>query len=89
MALGGTERDIRLMVLRHGFAPMAVGLAIGMAGSIVVGQLLKAQLVGVSPMDPLTFCAASAALLLGGTLGCLLPARRASRIDPMKALRQD
>jgi predicted permease len=89
MALGGTERDIRIMMLRLGLAPMVVGLAIGLAGSVAVGQLLKAQLVGVSSIDPLTFITASAALILGGTLGCLIPARRASRIDPMTALRQD
>jgi ABC-type antimicrobial peptide transport system permease subunit len=87
MALGGTERDIRIMV--HGLAPMGVGLALGVAGSIAVGQLLKAQLVGVSPIDPLTFAAAAAALILGGSLGCLMPAWHASRIDPMTALRQD
>jgi putative ABC transport system permease protein len=89
MALGGTERDIRIMVLRHGLAPMGVGLALGVAGSIAVGQLLKAQLVGVSPIDPLTFAAAAAALILGGSLGCLMPAWHASRIDPMTALRRD
>jgi putative ABC transport system permease protein len=89
MALGGTERDIRMMVLSHGMVPMDVGLAVGLAGSIAVGQLLEAQLVGVSPLDPLTLVAASAALVLGGTLGCLMPARQASRVDPMTALRRD
>jgi predicted permease len=89
MALGGTGRDIRIMVLRRGLVPLGAGLAIGAAGSVAVGQLLKAQLVGVSPIDPITFGIASAALTLGGTLGCLIPAWRASRIDPMTALRQD
>jgi putative ABC transport system permease protein len=77
------------MVLRHGLAPIAAGLAIGAAGSVAVGQFLKAQLVGVSPIDPMTFGIASAALTLGGVLGCLIPAARASRIDPMTALRKD
>ena len=89
MALGGTERDIRMMVLRHGLTPICMGLVIGVAGSVAVGQLLKAQLVGVSPIDPLSFIIAAAALTLGGTLGCLIPARRASRIDPVTALRKD
>jgi predicted permease len=89
MALGGTAREVRIMVLRHGLAPMGVGLAVGVVGSVAVGQLLKAQLVSVSPIDPLTFTTALAALILGGTLGCLVPAWRASRIDPMTALRQD
>jgi predicted lysophospholipase L1 biosynthesis ABC-type transport system permease subunit len=89
MAMGGTGRDICIMVLRQGLAPIGVGLAIGIAGSVALSQSLKAQLVGVSPIDPLTFIAASVALVLGGTLGCLIPAQRAARIDPMTALRHD
>jgi predicted permease len=89
MALGGTRQDIRLMVLRQGLIPIGTGLAIGAAGAVAVGQFLEAQLVGVSPIDPMTFAIASAALILGGVLGCLIPAARASRIDPMTALRED
>lgn len=89
IALGGTERDIRLMVLRDGLPPMGVGLAVGVAGSVALSQFLQAQLVGVSPIDPPTFILASAALVLGGTLGCLIPAQRAARIDPTRALRND
>jgi predicted permease len=89
MALGSTARDIRIEVVRQSLVPMCVGIAIGVAGSVVVVQFLKAQLVGVSPIDPLIFTIATAALILGGMLGSLLPAWRASRVDPMTALRQD
>jgi ABC-type antimicrobial peptide transport system permease subunit len=89
MALGGTAGDIRRMVLRHGLAPLGMGLAIGLCGSAAAGRLLQAQLVGVSPLDWPTFTVAAVTLIACGALGCLIPARRASRIDPMTALRQD
>ena len=89
MALGGTQREIRGMILRQGLVPIGVGVAIGLAGSVAMGQLLRAQLVGVSPMDPLTFLVTSIVLIAGAVLGCLIPARRAAEIDPMAALRQE
>jgi hypothetical protein len=89
LALGCSVGDIRMMVLRHGLTQMAAGLAVGLAGSVAVGQFLEAQLVGISPIDPLTLVTASATLILGGTLGCLVPAWRASRTDPITALRHD
>ncbi len=89
IALGGTAGDIRGLVLRQGLLPVGVGLAIGLALSLAVNRLLQAQLVQVSPSDPITLGAVSAALIAAALLGCLIPARRAIRVDPVVALRHD
>jgi ABC-type lipoprotein release transport system permease subunit len=64
-------------------------MTIGLAASFAVNRLLQAQLVNVSPSDPITLVVASAVLILSATLGCLIPARRAMRVDPVVALRHD
>ena len=87
MAIGATARDIRQLVLRQGMLPVGLGLAIGLAASFGVNRLLKAELVSVSPTDPVTLVVASATLILAATLGCLIPARRATKVDPATALR--
>jgi ABC-type antimicrobial peptide transport system permease subunit len=69
--------------------PLAIGLAIGLLASLAVNQLLKSELVQVSPSDPLTLVAASAVLIFSAVLGCLIPARRAMQVDPMDALRHE
>jgi putative ABC transport system permease protein len=69
--------------------PLGIGLAIGLTASLAVNRLLKAELVQVSPSDPITLAVASAVLILAATLGCLIPARRAMRVDPVVALRHD
>ena len=67
---------------------MGIGLTLGLAGSLAVNRLLKVELVQVSPSDPITLVVASAVLVLSATLGGLIPARRAMRVDPVVALRQ-
>ncbi|HEX4279047.1 MAG TPA: ABC transporter permease [Bryobacteraceae bacterium] len=89
MALGATAREILKLVFRNGMFPVAIGLAIGLAGSFAVNRLLKAQLTQVSPADPAALLAASATLILAAVLGCLIPARRATRVDPVVALRHE
>jgi putative ABC transport system permease protein len=89
MAVGATARDILQLVLRQGMLPMGIGLCIGLVGSIAVNRLLRAELVHVSPSDPITLIVASAALAFSATLGCLIPARRAMRVDPVIALRHE
>ena len=89
MAVGASARDILRLVLRQGMLPLAIGLAIGLAGSLAVNQLLKSVLVEVSPADPAALAVASAALILSAALGCLIPARRAMRVDPVVALRHE
>ncbi len=85
MAVGATARDIRQMILQQGMIPVGVGLAVGLAASFAVDRLLKSELVQVSPTDPLTLIIAAAVLILAALLGCLIPARRAMRVDPMEA----
>ena len=89
MAIGATPRDIRWLVLRQGMLPLGIGLAIGLAGSVAVNRLLESQLVAISPADPITLAGASAILILAALLGCLIPARRAMRVDPLFALRHE
>jgi ABC-type antimicrobial peptide transport system permease subunit len=89
MAVGATARDIRELVLRQGTLPLGIGLAIGLAASIAVNRVLKSQLVEVSPADPIALAAASATLVLSGMLGCLIPARRAMRVEPANAIRHE
>jgi putative ABC transport system permease protein len=89
IAIGATARDIRRLVLFEGLLPLAIGLAIGLAVSFAVNRLLKSQLVQVSPADPVTLIVASGVLILAATLGCMLPVRRAMRVDPVIALRHE
>ena len=89
MALGGQRGDVIRMVLRLGLTLVGVGLAIGAAASFATNRLLTTQLWQVSPHDPLTFAAGSAIVLMIGLVACLVPARRAVRVEPMAALRQE
>jgi putative ABC transport system permease protein len=88
-ALGGRPRDLLLMVLGEGGRLAVAGIVAGVAGGLATTRLLTTLLFQVSPTDAMTFVAASAALLAVVLAACYLPARRASRIDPMLALRQD
>jgi putative ABC transport system permease protein len=87
MALGATSREVFRLVLGDGLQLTAVGLVIGVAGSIGVGRWLKSLLYGVGSGDWKTMAATAVLLLAVATLACLLPARRAMRVDPMTALR--
>ena len=87
MAIGATARDVRRLVIVQGMRPLAIGLAIGIISFFGLNRVLKSQLVQVSPADPATLMVVCAVLFAAATLGCLLPAHRASRVEPLVALR--
>ena len=89
MALGAAPGDVRRMVIGYGSRLAVAGLVIGLAGSFALTRLISTMLFGVTPTDPLTFGVVSAVLLGIGVLASWLPARRATRIDPIVALRSD
>jgi ABC-type antimicrobial peptide transport system permease subunit len=88
MALGARHSSVVSLVLRQGLAPVAIGMALGVVASLGVGLALSGVLFGVEPADPLSLAGALAALGVASAAACLLPARRASCIDPLLALRE-
>ncbi len=89
MALGASRGDVVLMVLKMGLRMVGVGVAIGLMASFLATRLLANQLWGVSPRDPLTLAIVVAVVVLAGSAACYLPARRATRVDPLTALRYE
>ena len=89
MALGGTSRDIRFLVLRQGMLPVVMGLGLGLAASLAFNRLLQSQLFSVSSTDPATYAVTSIVLVAVALFACLIPARRAMRVDPVVALRHE
>ncbi len=89
MAIGAGSGQILSLVLRHGAWLTLIGLGVGVLLALFLGQLAKSQLFGVSPHDPLTLLLAPPFLAAIALLACWLPARRASRIDPLVALRHE
>jgi len=89
MALGAGSRQVLGLVVGQGLRLVALGVAIGLSGAWVLSRVLTSQLYGVSARDPVTYLAV--ALLLGGValVASYLPARRATRVDPMSSLRAE
>jgi predicted permease len=87
LAVGADRSQVLGMVLRQGLALAAVGTTAGLAGAFALTRLMQSLLYGVGPNDPMTFAAVAAALLLVALLASLLPARRASKVSPVIALR--
>jgi putative ABC transport system permease protein len=87
MALGAQATDVRRMVVKQGLWLAMLGLAVGLLASLASGRVLTSLLYEVKPTDPLTLLIVSATLLAIALLACLIPARRAARVDPMEALR--
>jgi len=89
MALGAKRADVLRLVVRQGMTMTLIGLALGLVGAFSISRVLRGLLHGVSPTDPLTFVAVSIVLLVVALLACLVPARRATRVDPIIALRTE
>jgi len=89
MALGARGAQVVGMVLRQGMRTIVIAIIIGLVASFAATRVLETQLFGVEPTDPLTFAAVPVVLALVALAACYLPARRASRVDPVVALRSD
>ena len=89
MALGAQKSDVLTLVLGQGLRLTLIGIAIGLGAALGLTQFMKAVLFGVSATDPITFAMASVVLGSVALLACYLPARRATRVDPMVALRHE
>jgi putative ABC transport system permease protein len=89
MALGADDTAIRRMVLRESGTVIMVGLAAGLVGALATSQFLRTMLFEVRPSDPLTLVSASLLLAIVGFAACYVPARRATRVDPIVAMRTE
>jgi putative ABC transport system permease protein len=87
MALGAGRAEVFRLVLREGLGVTALGEALGLAGALALSRVMAGYVYGITPMDPVAFAAASLVLAIIAILASYLPAQRASRIDPIKALR--
>jgi predicted permease len=89
MALGATRLEVGTLISRQGLSPVLAGLAAGMLGAYFAGSLVAGLLFGVPALDPVTFAGTSLLLLAAAALACLIPTLRATRVDPLIALRYE
>ncbi|HEX5438807.1 MAG TPA: FtsX-like permease family protein, partial [Gemmatimonadaceae bacterium] len=89
MALGAREGNVLRLVVMQGMRAALIGVALGVLGAIVATRLLSSMLYGIEPRDPLTFLGVTALLLGVALLASYLPARRATTVDPIIALRAE
>ena len=89
MALGARAADVIRLVLREGMGPVAVGGGVGLTSSLMATRAIQSLLFGVTPLDAVSLAAAPAILAIVALLACWLPARRATRVDPLIALREE
>jgi putative ABC transport system permease protein len=89
LALGAQTRDVLKLVVGQGMLLALIGVVIGLGASLALTRLMKSLLFGVSPTDPATYIAIALLLTSVALLACYLPARRATKVDPMTALRYE
>jgi putative ABC transport system permease protein len=89
MALGASRDSVLTMVIRQGLTLVVIGLAVGVVGALAAGRVLNAYLYQTAPRDPIIFAVVAALFILSGIIACLIPARRATTVDPLIALRAE
>ena len=89
MALGASRDSVLAMVVRQGLLLVGIGLVVGVAGALVAGRVLSAYLYQTTPTDPLIYAGVAGLFILSGVIACLIPARRATTVDPLIALRAE
>ena len=89
MALGASRDSVLTMVVRQGLTLVVIGLIVGIGGALVAGRVLSAYLYQTAPRDPMIIAVVAALFILSGIVACLIPARRATTVDPLIALRAE
>jgi ABC-type antimicrobial peptide transport system permease subunit len=89
MAIGAEPGQVLRMIIGGGMKLAAIGVAVGVAGALALANLVASMLYGVTPFDPASYAGTAGVLLAVAALACWLPARRAMRVDPLVALRQE
>jgi len=89
IALGAQRDQVMRLMLADGLSPALFGLVLGLIASAAATRLIRSLLYGTQPLDPIVFVLVAVALLAVATIACLVPAWRASRLDPMEALRTE
>jgi len=89
MALGASRDSVLTMVIRQGLTLVGIGLAVGIVGALIAGRVLNAYLYQTAPRDPMIFATVATLFVLSGIIACLIPARRATTVDPLIALRAE
>jgi ABC-type antimicrobial peptide transport system permease subunit len=89
MALGASRSDVLRMTFRESLTPVGIGVVFGLSGALLITPVLESMLFGVAPSDPLSITVAAVFLIVAAIAAAVIPARRASHVDPMTALRYE